>query len=75
MIPPRHRTAARIVAFTGMTAAAWLLLFVAPELLDAHSDAGLAGAIAVFAGVPAVVAWGGTRLWPFLDPKDDDDER
>jgi len=73
MMTLRHRTAARILAVAGTSAAAWLLLFVAPELIDAHSDGGLAGAVAMFTGVPAVVAWGGTRLWPFLVPKDDDD--
>ncbi len=70
----RHRIAAVVVATASATAAAWLLLFIAPELIDSHRDSALLAAIGLLIGVPAVVAWGGTRLWPFLVPKDHDDD-
>lgn len=74
MTSHRHRSAAIVVATASTVAAAWLLLFIAPELIDAHSNRALLAGIGLLIGVPAVVAWGGTRLWPFLVPKDHDDD-
>ena len=70
----RHRIAAAVVATASTIAAAWLLLFIAPELIDSHHDSALLAGIGLLIGVPTVVAWGGTRLWPFLVPKDHDDD-
>jgi len=70
----RHRVAAAVVATASTIASAWLLLFIAPELIDSHQDRALLAGIGLLIGVPTVVAWGCTRLWPFLVPKDHDDD-
>lgn len=74
MIPDRHRHAALIVAAAALLAGLWLLLFGAPELLNAHCDSGALLALLVYLGVPAVVAWGGPRLWRFIASGEADHE-
>ncbi len=61
-----QRFAALIVAGSALIAALWLLLFGGPALLNAHRDGGTLLAMLVYLGVPAIVAWGGPRLWRFI---------
>lgn len=74
MIPRHHMAAIVIVVLATTAAASWLLLFAAPALFNAHRDAAAGLAAAIVLGVPAGVAWGGTRLWAALSPEDDDDD-
>ena len=74
MLPRHHIAAAAIVALASTLAVLWLLLFAGPALLNTHSDGATLAAAFIYLGVPAVVAWGGTRLWTSLSPKDHDDD-
>ncbi|UAJ11215.1 hypothetical protein [Polymorphobacter megasporae] len=70
---PFNRSALAIVAITALVAAAWLLLFAVPDLLDRHSDGALALALGLVVSVPSGLAWGAIRLWHLLAPEDDGD--
>lgn len=70
-----HRTAALFVATAMGTAAAWLLLFAVPDLLDRHRDGALFAALAILILLPAGLAWGAVRLRTLLAPGDDHDDR
>lgn len=74
MIRGHHRIASIVVAITASGAALWLLLFAGPWLLNAHQDGAALLALCLYLGIPAVAAWGGTRLWHFLALKDDSDD-
>lgn len=66
MLGDRTRFAALFIGGAGLLAAVWLMLFGGPALLNAHRDGGTMLALIVYLGVPAVMAWGGPRLWRFI---------
>jgi hypothetical protein len=70
MIPDRHSLLLAAAALAAVTAAAWLLLFVGPMLLNAHRDDAVFVALLIYLGVPAGLAFGGAALARHLDYKD-----
>lgn len=75
MMLPLHRTAIMFVAVVTVLAAAWLVLFAVPDLVDRHRDSALAAALAVLVALPAGLAWGAVRLRELFAPGDDRDDR
>ncbi len=71
---PLHRAALALVVTSAVTAAAWLLLFAVPDLLDRHDDGALAVALALVAAVPSGLAWGAIRLRLLFAPEDDNND-
>lgn len=74
MLTGHHRYAASFIAAAALIAGLWLLLFGGPALLNEHRDSSVVLALLVYSGVPAVVAWGGPRLWRFIRPGEFDHE-
>ncbi len=71
---PLHRAAIALVALAAVLAAAWLLLFAVPALIDRHRDGALLVALILIVTVPAGLAWGAGRLRSLLAPEDDFDD-
>ncbi len=69
---PRVVTA--ILAPAALVLALWLLLFIGPQLLNAHRDDANVLALLIYLGVPCGLARGAARLWPFFDPEDPDND-
>jgi hypothetical protein len=71
---PLHRVALTLIALAAAIAAAWLLLFAVPDLLDRHDDGALALALGLIGAVPSGLAWGAIRLRHVFAPEDDQND-